>query len=672
MRFCYNCMQQIEEGDFTTCPYCKKSLNPDYDARRFLKPGTILQEKYITGKKIGAGGFGNTYIGWDKLLQRKVAIKEYFPIRLSSRSEESQIVAVSGGEEGLRHFNTGLQDFIEEARNIAGMQEIRGVVQVYNFFEENGTGYIIMEFLEGKDVKEILNQRGERMDYEWSRKVILTVLHTLREIHKRGILHRDIAPDNVFITNEGVIKLIDFGAAKSMANMEDMQGDIILKMGYAPIEQYGRNTTQGQYTDLYALAAMFYKMLTGAKPQAANERMRKDELKAPSDLGIEIPEQAELAIMVCLNLQPQFRLQSAQEFMDALDGGDFQPVYEPEWILPEIEEIDSKGFGDIIGGMKKWQKAVIAVAFFVIVITATGVVVNFANNKKAEGTELVHKGDIHLPQCEEKTEEDAINSLDELGISTNVTYSYNEGCPENKVVAMKPAAGSQADKGDIVALIVESPSLVTIPDYTGKKEDEAKAGLKELLGNKYNDGIISYNYTSSDSEKGKCYGQTSSDVVNISDIGSFKVNVSWGTKESYEIKMPDIGNKTIEQAKKLIDSNGMDMDIEKTKEVYKDNVAAGRIITQSIKSGKKFNNNKADIKGYSVPEKVKITISKGPKPTPTPKPTPEPTPRPTVKPTQKPAPKPEPARTPTPKRQDDDDGWISWSKKPTKKPIVIQ
>lgn len=156
------------------------------------------------------------------------------------------------GTVNQQRFRTGLLQFLEEARSIATLQDVKGVVQVYNFFEENGTGYIIMEYLEGMDVKTILKHRGQRMDYEWSRRVILTVLHTLREVHKRGILHRDIAPDNIFVTNEGVIKLIDFGAAKHATALANMHTDIVLKAGYAPIEQYSKKTQQGPYTDLYA------------------------------------------------------------------------------------------------------------------------------------------------------------------------------------------------------------------------------------------------------------------------------------------------------------------------------------------------------------------------------------------------------------------------------------
>lgn len=336
MRLCYHCMQQITNERAHICPNCGKSLDPEPQPERFLTPGTVLGEKYIIGYSLGAGGFGNTYIGWDSVLQRKIAVKEFYPKQYCTRGQDGKTVIVPDGRLQPRFFR-GLQQFLTEARSVAALHEVRGIVEISNFFEENGTGYIVMEYLEGMDVKAILERAGGKKDYEWCRRVILTVLYTLKEIHKRGVLHRDIAPDNIFVTNEGIIKLIDFGAAKQLSAL-DNTSDIMLKAGYAPIEQYRSDTAQGPYTDLYATAALFYRMLTGQKPIPANEREKQDTLIPPSDMGISLPEQAELAIMVCLNIRPEYRLQSAEQFMESLDGRFFIPVYEPEWILPPVKE----------------------------------------------------------------------------------------------------------------------------------------------------------------------------------------------------------------------------------------------------------------------------------------------------------------------------------------------
>ena len=342
MKQCYHCMHQIEKETARFCPQCRRSLAVQPVSEKYLQPGTILQGRFLVGYTLGVGGFGNTYIGWDQKLLRKVAVKEFYPKQYCCRDADRTTVIVTE-EKQQERFRAGLKQFLEEARNVAALKEVPGIVEISSYFEENETGYIVMEYLEGMDVKHILSRTGGRKEYEWCRRVVLTVLYTLREIHNRGVIHRDIAPDNVFVTREGIIKLIDFGAAKHVSALSDTGSEIMLKAGYAPIEQYSRTASQGPCTDLYAAAALFYRMLTGQRPIPANERLEQDGLISPSDMGIAIPEQAEMGMMVCLNVQPKYRLQSADEFMEALEGKYYIPVYEPEWILPPMEE--KRGIG---------------------------------------------------------------------------------------------------------------------------------------------------------------------------------------------------------------------------------------------------------------------------------------------------------------------------------------
>lgn len=399
MNRCYHCFKTLPDRGADACPYCGTPLKRiEWDTRRYLKPGTLLQNKFFVGNAIGKGGFGNTYVGWNEVLQCKVAIKEYFPTNLTARGTDGVTVTVTAGDT-QGYFRSGLEQFLEEARNVASLQDVKGVVQIYSFFEENGTGYIIMEFLEGMDVKQILQGRGNRVNYEWARRVILTVLHTLREVHNRGILHRDIAPDNIFVTNEGVIKLIDFGAAKSAA-AGDRQRAIVLKSGYAPIEQYTRTMEQGPYTDLYAVSALFYRMLTGIKPPSATDRMRLDRMESLAARGVQIPESAEMAITMCLYLDPEYRLQTVDEFMEALDGKDFQPVYEPEWILPQEEEPPQTAMQKIrdISNAKKVMIVGGIVAIIILCAVVSMVVRNMHRSDQSVEVNVANKFNIRAGQ----------------------------------------------------------------------------------------------------------------------------------------------------------------------------------------------------------------------------------------------------------------------------------
>lgn len=408
MKRCYHCMRQIENENARFCPQCGHSLDMGGIGAKYLRPGTVLQEKFIVGAPLGAGGFGNTYIGWNQALSCKVAIKEFYPEQYCCRAADRATVTVSE-ERAQGRFQRGRRQFLEEARNVAALQDIPGVVRISNFFEENETGYIVMEYLEGMTVKEILDKSKGSMDYEWCRRVILTTLYTLREVHKRGVLHRDIAPDNVMVTNEGVIKLIDFGAARHISALSSADPEIVLKVGYAPIEQYSRQAGQGVYTDLYATAAMLYRMLTGQKPIPANERLEEDALLRPSDMGIQIPEQAEMGLMVCLNVQPQYRLQSVDDFMETLDGKDFIPVYEPEWIFEVIEE--EPGMREKIARIPIGAWAGLCLGCICLVAVALFGAARHRNNQTQEA--LVN-GVIVMSDLSGMTEEEAAASIEEL------------------------------------------------------------------------------------------------------------------------------------------------------------------------------------------------------------------------------------------------------------------
>lgn len=408
MKRCYHCMYLIEQEKAQTCPHCGQSLAAQPVAPSFLRPGTILQDKYLVGYPLGSGGFGNTYIGWNRFLDRRVAIKEFYPKQIIGRTREGRNVTMLD-EVSQSRFRKGLSGFLEEAKNLAAMKDIPGVVEVQAFFEENDTGYMVMEYLEGMDVKTALKKAGGRMDYATSREIMLSVLYTLREIHRRGLLHRDIAPDNIFLTKDGAVKLIDFGSAKYETALANTQSQVILKPGYTPLEQYSRNGKQGPYTDLYASAATFYRMLTGQKPIPAIERLEKDGLIPPSDIGVKMPEQAELGIMVCLNVNAKFRLQNADELIEALDGKEFVPVQE----IQEIRDFEPKEkLTDRIWNLLKKKKIAAVLSGCAVVVVVLAGVLLFGHGSSDD--EMQASSVIVMPDLSHMTIEEAQKELDSL------------------------------------------------------------------------------------------------------------------------------------------------------------------------------------------------------------------------------------------------------------------
>jgi len=283
----------------------------------FLPISTELSGRYRVERLLGHGGFGITYLAYDQLFQVKVAIKEYLPRQLATRAEGATQVSIYTGE-SRQHYVYGLSKFLEEAQALARFGDHPNIVSCRDFFEANGTAYMVMPYLEGLTLKEYLVKKGGRLSYEAARDVLLPVMDALQEVHRVQLLHRDLSPDNIFLTTSKQVKLIDFGAARYQAGEQSKSLSVILKAGYAPEEQYRSSGRQGPWTDVYGVAATFYKAITGQTPPDALDRLAYDTLVAPSELGAAIPPEAEQTLLKALAVRAVDRLQTIDEFKAGL------------------------------------------------------------------------------------------------------------------------------------------------------------------------------------------------------------------------------------------------------------------------------------------------------------------------------------------------------------------
>ena len=317
--YCFTCMKECESKD-GVCPDCGNLLKTE-SAPHHLCCGTILNNKFLVGNVLGEVGFGITYIGRDLKLDIRVAIKEFFPNGYVNRNNTATSeVTCSVSQESRDHFNKGKDRFLKEARILASFSSEPGIVSVRDYFEENNTAYIIMEYLEGKDLKTYLEE-NQRLSPQETIDLLMPVMKSLIKIHKQGLIHRDISPDNIRITPGGV-KLLDFGAARKMSAIADKSLSVMLKHGYAPEEQYRSRGEQGPWTDVYALCATMYKCITGITPEYATQRSFSDDLKSPSELGITIDKKIENAIMSGMAVYKKDRLNNVEELICALSGND--------------------------------------------------------------------------------------------------------------------------------------------------------------------------------------------------------------------------------------------------------------------------------------------------------------------------------------------------------------
>lgn len=326
-KICMGCMRENHGEE--NCPHCGFSLK-EYDEKRSpraLPVYTILNGKYLIGKVIGEGGFGITYLAFDLNLQISLAIKEYFPSSLVTRDTiggKTENVSLLK-RENASVYQRGLESFTDEAKNLAKFNDREGIVSVTNFFFENGTGYLVMEYVSGKSLKEVLEQRKTILSEQETLELMRPLLNSLIQVHRSGIIHRDISPDNIMLSDTGKVVLIDFGAARMSTGAETRTLTIVLKHGYAPVEQYQTKGHQGPFTDVYAVCATMYYMMSGQKPEAATDRVREDTLKTLEQLSREIPGMSvssgvSQAIAKGLAVRAENRYQNIESLMADLYG----------------------------------------------------------------------------------------------------------------------------------------------------------------------------------------------------------------------------------------------------------------------------------------------------------------------------------------------------------------
>jgi serine/threonine protein kinase len=310
-------MEEFGEGA-RSCPHCGHPVVAAPSEGSALPEGSILSGRYILGRVLGTGGFGITYLGYDGALGRKVAIKEYFPSDFAKRAHESARLSVFSGD-AAGYFRRGLASFLDEARRLAAFAREGNIVAVHDTLEANNTAYIVMEYLEGQTLRDLLKEK-DKLNFSEAMSIITPVLDALSAVHGAGIIHRDVAPDNIFIRADGSVTLIDFGAARAFAQDANRSMTVVLKPGYAPTEQYLSKGSQGPWTDVYATAATLYRILTGTVPEESMQRALRDSLVPPSDLVADLPPKAERALLAALVVKPELRTQDIAALKAGLVG----------------------------------------------------------------------------------------------------------------------------------------------------------------------------------------------------------------------------------------------------------------------------------------------------------------------------------------------------------------
>ncbi len=440
MKLCMGCMKQIEDH-LSTCPYCGFNERTLRQESYYLDPGTVIGGKYIVGRVLSYGGHTVSYLGMDAEKEQKVVVKEYLPSDFSTRSEGEKDVTIYSGD-GQEQFEQGLTNFLNEANRIQHLQDGEGIAKVYDCVAENETGYVISEYVEGRTLKEILDE-GKKYSVEEAAAIIRRILQGLSGVHHMDIVHCDISPETIMVTTEGDIKLMDFGATRYVTTANSKSLSIILKRGYAPEEQYRSKGQRGPWTDVYAVGAVMYRMITGLVPQESVERALADELKEPSKLGVPISKSMENALMNALNVYQKDRTQSAEAFLRELNS-------------ENVKRIKVKQKKNKTEKFPLWAKGLVAGLAGAVLIGGIYV----GQKLLPGGQDGLNSEAVLMEDMKGKTREDVTAYIDEL----------NKDMGWNLKADIKEDAFNLAEGGKVYAQSVASGALLYMPESKGEAE----------------------------------------------------------------------------------------------------------------------------------------------------------------------------------------------------------
>ena len=592
-RRCMGCMELIGEND-EYCENCGYLNNDESTQPLNIKPGTIIGDKYIVGKSIGSGGFGVTYIGWDTVLERKVAIKEYLPSEFATRCYGQTQVTVFSGEKADQ-FAIGRQKFVEEAKRLAKFKSENGIVKIYDSFEENETAYIVMEYLDGETLAKFIQREG-KVSPEKAVEMMMPVIEALEAVNEAGIIHRDIAPDNILLTKTGEIKLIDFGAARYATTTHSKSLTVIIKPGYSAEEQYRSRGEQGPHTDVYSVGAVLYKLITGETPPDALERRAtfqskgKDILKPIHKIVKNVPPNIETAIHNAMNVRIEDRTPDMINLAGELLSE--EPVKRRDGKISKIDVLT----------WPLWAKIGVPSGFVVAVtlclLLAFGVI--GPRSRLQTGVEIPD-GMTLVPDVITYELNEAEKELNKKDLKLVIgDKKNNEKIKENLVLMQNPDAGNIVGMGSFINVTISAGAakeyVIDVKDYTlelAKKELEA-LGFKVEIKEEYNSDVAPGAVISQSAKAGDAVAKGSVITLVISKGDK-------GIDTSKTVAIPNVVGTNIEKAKEEVKKLKLYVAISEI--IYDEKLPEGQITKQSPEG------NSSGHQG----DTIKVTVNKGAK-----------------------------------------------------------
>lgn len=477
---CVGCMKPLTaEG---RCAYCGLQQDKYRPIPRCLRPGMCLRDRYVLGRVLGEGSFGISYIAWDCLLDTVVAIKEYFPASLVSRhiSEEDEDTNVYIYEKReSQKYQESLKKYLGEAKSLSAYYDLDGIVSVRDFFYANNTAYIVMGYVDGISVKEYVEKNGP-IEGEKFLRMLEPVIQSLAKVHQTGVLHRDISPDNMLLTRDEKLVLIDFGAARKENINMTRSMTVVFKRGFSPEEQYRTRGQQGAWTDVYALCATAYYALTGKTPDESIQRVLEDDMPSLTEMtDVDLPMQQKRAFMKGMTVDFHHRYQTMDELYQGLYQQGRDKKHLGAWLAGAAALVCCVallGTGAVYGLHKHSQAKKDAIQTEAPQQTAL-----------AEVTTTPYAADVQEYQMisfKSMTKKEALKALagQDTELSVQWKYRYSSRIKKGRIVTQSIPAKTRY-RGEtyskIVLTISKGKRKTEVPKLTGVSKERARTLLKE-------------------------------------------------------------------------------------------------------------------------------------------------------------------------------------------------
>ncbi|MEE1279888.1 MAG: PASTA domain-containing protein [Oscillospiraceae bacterium] len=491
---CMGCMREKNEG-VAKCLKCGYVDGAPY-LPSYLAPKTELAERYIVGKVLSYNGSGATYIGYDTIMNCKVRIREYMPENLASREKGNPEVKVNSGSE--IQYKSLKMDFMDLARNLVKLNSLSEVEHVNDMFEANNTVYVVYEYIEGMTLTEFLKKNGGYLSWEDTKQLFMPLLSCLSAIHTSELIHRGISPDTILVDRSGNLKLTAFDIAPARTARSELVAQLFA--GYAAPEQYTSSAWQGNYTDVYAVAATIYRTLTGTMPVEAISRVSNDNLVAASALNPNIPKNVSNALLKAMALSPEKRIETVggliSELSEVMDFGEPEvdvstaaPANDAE---PKIKMKDSTRYTLIALAITVPILIVIFIILMGVLFPSekekgnnssndiSSVFVSSEKNDNKESSQVEYL--YSVPNFVNRNIDSVLNDEDYTEkYKFKVEYEYDEKYAKETIIAQSVEAGTPIEKNgtEIVFTVSRGSKYRDLPDLVGKNIDYAKDTLNE-------------------------------------------------------------------------------------------------------------------------------------------------------------------------------------------------